>query len=187
LLTDLSFSANRTLPHGARELRSARADDYNVELREDGAFLGDHANKKAFQAMLDRWRRGIAHIDPLRGIPTEELYKEKQELEKILLRGDPLVAGALIGAIEDFSHSLCEVVERFLKLPAWRDTQRILIGAHSAKGGSASSSSGAPPSCSGTRANRSSFGRSGIIPMPQDSWAASSLRRSGPSQASMES
>jgi hypothetical protein len=128
LLTDLSFSANRTLPHGARELRSARADDYNVELREDGAFLGDHANKKAFQAMLDRWRRGIAHIDPLRGIPTEELYKEKQKLEKILLRGDPLVAGALIGAIEDFSHSLCAVVERFLKLPAWRDTQRILIG-----------------------------------------------------------
>jgi len=36
-----------------RELRSVHVDDYNVELREDGAFLGDRANKKAFQAMLD--------------------------------------------------------------------------------------------------------------------------------------
>ena len=105
-----------------------RIDDYNVELRDDGAFLGDRANKKAFQAILDRWRRALGEADPLRDLPTQELYKQKQELEKILLHGDPVAAGVLIGAIEEFSHSLCEVVARFLKLPAWRDTRRIVIG-----------------------------------------------------------
>ncbi len=125
---DLSPSPTRTLPHGARELRSVHVDDYNVELREDGAFLGDRANKKAFQAMLDRWRQKLGEADPLRDVSTQKLYKQKQELEKILLHGDPVAAGVLIGAIEEFSHSLTEVVERFLQLPAWRSTPRIVIG-----------------------------------------------------------
>ncbi|HEX9323046.1 MAG TPA: ROK family protein [Xanthobacteraceae bacterium] len=126
--TDLSSPPNLTLSHGAHELRCVHIDDYNVELRDDGAFLGDRANKKAFQAILDRWRQGLGEADPLRDMPTQELYKQKPELEKILLRGDPVAAGMLIGAIEEFSHSLCHVVERFLELPAWRDTQRIVIG-----------------------------------------------------------
>jgi len=125
---DLSPSPTRTLPHGARELRSVHVDDYNVELREDGAFLGDRANKKAFQAILDRWRQKLGDADPLRDVSTQKLYKQKRELEKILLHGDPVAAGVLIGAIEEFSHSLTEVVERFLQLPAWRSTQRIVIG-----------------------------------------------------------
>ncbi len=125
---DSPISPHRTLPHGARELRCAHLDDYNVELREDGAFLGDRANKKAFQAMLERWRRALGEADPLRGISTPELYKQKQELEKILLHGDPAAAGVLFGAIEDFSHSLCDVVACFLKQPAWRGTRRIVIG-----------------------------------------------------------
>jgi hypothetical protein len=128
LTADLSPSPIRTLPHGARELRSVHVDDYNVELREAGGFLGDRANKKAFQAMLDRWRRKLGEADPLRDVSTQELYKQKRELEKILLHGDPAAAGVLLGAIEEFSRSLAEVVERFLKLPGWRDTQRIVIG-----------------------------------------------------------
>jgi hypothetical protein len=128
LPTDLSPSLVRTLPHGALELRSIHVDDYNVELRDDGGFLGDRANKKAFQAMLDRWRRELGDADPLRGVSTQELYKQKPELEKILLCGDPMAAGVLLGAIEEFSHSLAHVVDRFLELPAWRDTQRIVIG-----------------------------------------------------------
>src|ERR1051326_8720032 len=127
-LPDLSASPVRTLRNGARELRSVLVDDCNVELRDDGGFLGDRANKKTFQAMLDRWRAGLGEADPLRDLPTQELYKEKQQLEKILLGGDPLAAGLLIGAIEDFSRALSEVVERFLALPAWRDAQRIVIG-----------------------------------------------------------
>jgi ROK family len=128
LSADLSPSPTLTLPHGARELRSVHVDDYNVELRENGAFLGDRANKKAFQAILDRWREALGEADPLRDVPTQELYKQKPELEEILMRGDPVAAGLLIGAMEDFSHSLTEVVERFLQLPAWRKTQRIVIG-----------------------------------------------------------
>jgi hypothetical protein len=64
----------------------------------------------------------------LRGVPTKELYKEKRKLEKILLHGDPVAAGVLLGAIEGFSHSLRKVVEHFLALQAWRDTERIAIG-----------------------------------------------------------
>src|SRR5436190_960541 len=128
LPADPSPSTTRTLPHGARELRCARLDDYNVELGEDGGFLGDRANKKAFQALFDRWREALGDADPLRDVPTEDLYKEKQELEKILMRGHPVAAGALLGAIEEFSHSLAAVIQRFLKLPDWRDTQRIVIG-----------------------------------------------------------
>jgi hypothetical protein len=128
LPADVVPSPVHTIPHGARELRSVHVDDYNVELRENGGFLGDRANKKAFQAILDRWREGLAKADPLRGVPTQELYKQKRELEKILTHGDPVAAGILIGAIEDFSHSLTEVVERFLDLPAWRETQRIVVG-----------------------------------------------------------
>jgi hypothetical protein len=128
LPADLLPSPTHNLPRGARELRSVHVDDYNVELRENGSFLGDRANKKAFQATMDRGRRTLGEADPLREIPTQELYKQKPELEKILLRGDPLAAGVLIGAIEEFSQSLCGVVERFLQLPAWRHTQRIVIG-----------------------------------------------------------
>ena len=126
---DLSSSSSQSAPsHGAGELRSVHVDDYNVELREDGAFLGDRANKKAFQAILDRWRQKLGDADPLRDVSTQKLYKQKRELEKILLHGDPVAAGVLIGAIEEFSHSLTQVVERFLQLPAWRDTRRIVIG-----------------------------------------------------------
>jgi len=71
LPAELSPSPPRILPHGTRELRCARLDDYNVELREDGGFLGDRANKKAFQAMLDRWREGLGESDPLRDLPTQ--------------------------------------------------------------------------------------------------------------------
>ena len=128
MLETSALSTELALPHGARELRSTHVDDYNVELREDGGFLGDRANKKAFPAMLDRWREALGDADPLRDVPTDEIYKEKRELQEILLRGDPLAAGVLLGAIEEFSHTLCEVVGRFLKLPAWRDTQRIVVG-----------------------------------------------------------
>ena len=125
---DLSLPLLRALTHGARELRSVHVDDYNVELRDNGEFLGDRANKKTFQALLDRWRARLGDADPLRDVSTQELYKQKPALQKILLEGDPLAAGVLLGAIEDFSHSLCEVIARFLKLSAWRDTQRIVIG-----------------------------------------------------------
>jgi len=125
---DLSLSLPHTLTHGARELRSLHVDDYNVELRDNGEFLGDRANKKAFQAVLDRWRATLGGADPLRDVSTQEIYQQKPALEKILLQGDPLAGGVLLGAIEDFSHSLCEVVARLLELSAWRDVQRIVVG-----------------------------------------------------------
>src|SRR5262249_654047 len=113
---DLSLSLPHTLTHGARELRSVHVDDYNVELRDNGEFLGDRANKKAFQAVLDRWRATLGGAYPLRDVSTQEIYQQKPALEKILLQGDPLAGGVLLGAIEDFSYSLCEVVARLLEL-----------------------------------------------------------------------
>jgi hypothetical protein len=32
------------------------------------------------------------------------------------------------GAIEDFAHELAGVIRRFLKLKAWRRTERIAVG-----------------------------------------------------------
>ena len=120
-------SPHQALAHGTRELRGIHVDDYNVELRDNGAFVGDRANKKSFQTILERWRQGLGNADPL-NVPTNKLYSDKQQLENILMRGDPMGAGVLLGAIEEFSESLRDVIERFLKLPAWHDTERIVIG-----------------------------------------------------------
>ncbi len=41
------------LIHGASNLPSVTVDDYNLELRDGDGFLGDRANKFAFQEKLD--------------------------------------------------------------------------------------------------------------------------------------
>jgi hypothetical protein len=42
--------------------------------------------------------------------------------------GDPEAAGVVQSAIEDFAQELALVIRRFLKLKAWRDTERIVVG-----------------------------------------------------------
>ena len=57
---------------------------------------------------------------------TDEL--STAELDSFLLEGEPEVAGIIQGAIEDFSQELALVIQRFLKLKEWKNTERIVIG-----------------------------------------------------------
>ena len=118
------------IQHGSRELRCVIVDSYNIELREGESFLGDRANKRVFKSMLDHWRRRLRRDggDPLNGRPTEELYKQKKELERILISGDPEAAGILIGSMEQFAGELAAVAARLLETPEWRGTQCIAVG-----------------------------------------------------------
>jgi hypothetical protein len=117
-------------PSSMAVVRSVIVDSYNIELRKGESFLGDRANKRVFQAMVDEWRLRLCRDggDPLDHRPTEELYKDKKELERVLVSGDPEAAGVLIGSIEQFAGELAAVGARLLETPEWRDTQCIAIG-----------------------------------------------------------
>ncbi len=122
----------KTLPavaaHGAARLPSVEVDSYNVELKDDEGFLGDRASKGAFTDIVDNWRKALrkAGSDPFGDIPTEDL--SKKQFDELLTKGDHEAAGLVHGAIEDFSQELALVIRRFLKLKAWADTERIVIG-----------------------------------------------------------
>ena len=52
----------------------------------------------------------------------------KKALDKMLLEGDPEAAGLVHGAIEGFAVELATVTGRFLRLKAWKEVQRIVVG-----------------------------------------------------------
>jgi predicted NBD/HSP70 family sugar kinase len=121
-----------TLPtvatHGAARLPSVDVDSYNVELKDDEGLLGDRANKSAFIAILERWRKPLrkAGDDPFGDKASEDI--SRKELDALLAEGDLEAAGVVQGAIEDFAQELALVIRRFLKLKAWHDTERIVVG-----------------------------------------------------------
>jgi hypothetical protein len=49
-------------------------------------------------------------------------------MDALLYEGDRESAGVIHGAIEDFANELAFVIRRFLKVQAWRDTERISVG-----------------------------------------------------------
>jgi ROK family len=114
--------------HGAARLPLVEVDSYNVELKDDEGFLGDRASKGAFRDIIENWRKPLrkAGKDPFGDEPSEEL--SKKTLDSLLTEGDVEAAGILQGAIEDFAQELALVIRRFLKLKAWRDTERIVVG-----------------------------------------------------------
>jgi hypothetical protein len=121
-----------TLPqiaaNGARRLPSVEVDSYNVEIEDDEGFLGDRASKGAFRDIIENWREPLrkAGEDPLGDVPSEDLTKK--QLDGLLAQGEVEAAGLVQTAIEDFSQNLALVIGRFLKLKAWRDTERLAIG-----------------------------------------------------------
>ncbi len=115
--------------HGAPRLTAVTVDTYNEELRDAEGFVGDRASNRAFRAILEDWRerlRKTAGEDPLGEIPSDEISKKK--LDKLLLEGDPEAAGVVHAAIEEFATELATVTRRFLRLKAWKDTERIVVG-----------------------------------------------------------
>jgi hypothetical protein len=121
---------NMRIEHGARELRSVIVDSYNIELRDGENFLGDRVNKRVFKAIMEHWRDRLRRTerDPLDGKLTEDIYKDKKELERILVSGDAEAAGVLIGAMEEFANELSTVIRRLLQTAEWGGTHCIAIG-----------------------------------------------------------
>src|SRR5262245_52249561 len=127
-MTDQSTTAPSVATHGAPSLPEVEVDSYNLELKDDEGLLGDRANKGAFRAILERWRKPLrkAGDDPFGDEGSEDISRKK--LDALLEEGDPEAAGVVQGAIEDFAQELALVIRRFLKLKAWRDIERIVVG-----------------------------------------------------------
>jgi predicted NBD/HSP70 family sugar kinase len=123
-----SYTIPTIAVHGASHLPSVDVGSYNVELRDDEGFLGDRACKAAFRAIIENWRKPLRKSgrDPFGDQASDEISKKK--LDDVLVSGDPEAAGILQGAIEDFAQELAIIIRRFLRLRAWRNTERIVIG-----------------------------------------------------------
>lgn len=114
--------------HGAAKLPSVEVDSYNIELKDEDGFLGDRASKRAFQDILERWRKPLRKEgdDPFGKAASEDI--SKSQLSNIL-QGDDAVAAAVVhSAIEEFAQELAYVIRRFLKTKAWTNTERIIVG-----------------------------------------------------------
>jgi hypothetical protein len=91
-------------------------------------FIGDRASKGAFRHLIEQIRKTLRKSgdDPLGDADTDEL--SKSELDNLLLQGEPEAAGIIHAAIEEFSQEFALVIQRYLKLKEWRNTERIVIG-----------------------------------------------------------
>ena len=109
-------------------LPAVTVDTYNEELRDEDGFVGDRASGRAFRAILEDWRDKLRAQgdDPFGDIPTQEISKSK--LDKVLAADDPLAAGLVHTAVEEYAVELATVVRRFLRLEDWHDTERIVVG-----------------------------------------------------------
>jgi hypothetical protein len=116
------------LAHGTTRLPSVIVENYNVEVKDEDGFVGDRANKGAFRDLLAKWRDVMSKggNDPFGDQDTEAIAKRR--LEELLVKGDPEAAGIVQSAIEEFAQELAAVIRRFLKLKAWRDTERLVVG-----------------------------------------------------------
>jgi hypothetical protein len=126
--------ANRTpvIPtlaaHGASRLPAVEVVSYNVEIKDDEGFVGDRASKDAFRAFIDNWRKPLRDLshDPFGDEPSSALTKKR--LDTLLNGGDREAAGVIHGAIESFAQELALVTRRFLKLKAWKEVERLIVG-----------------------------------------------------------
>jgi len=133
--------------HGAAVLPSVTVDGYNAELRSKGGMLGDRASNRAFRAILEDGRASLRRrgADPLGEEPSADI--SKKAIDKALVDGPPEAGGLVLGAVEEFAQELALIVRRFLRLKAWRGTERIAVG-----GG-----------MSGSRVGVLAIGRAGVL------------------------
>ena len=116
------------LAHGGRVLPAVTVDTYNEELRDEDGFVGDRASGRAFRAILEDWR------EKLRGTGRGSLRRHADpgdfqvEARQDAGGGDPLAAGLVHSAVEEYAVELATVVRRFLRLKEWQGTERIVVG-----------------------------------------------------------
>ena len=128
-MSDKAGDTLQVFAHAARTLPAVTVDTYNEELQEADGFVGDRASGRAFRKILDEYRGKLENAgfeDPFGEVATREISKSK--LDKILMGREPLAAGLVHSAIEEFGKELADVIKAFTSLAAWEGTERILIG-----------------------------------------------------------
>ena len=128
MLTQAAATSLGLAGHGAGQLTAVHIDAYNAELQDDDGFIGDRASGRAFRATLEDGRERVRqdNEDPLGKIDSAEIGKKK--LDRLILEGDPLAAGVVLGTIEDYAQEFATVIRRIMRLKEWRGTQRIVVG-----------------------------------------------------------
>jgi predicted NBD/HSP70 family sugar kinase len=127
--SELELAAHLPFPsHGSPMLPGVEVESYNVELRKKRRFVGDRANKKAFAALVEKWRKIVESKsdEKLRDLSLKKLSRKK--LERILTQGDPEAAAVVQAAIDDFAKRIVDVIERYLELDDWKKTELIFVG-----------------------------------------------------------
>ena len=114
--------------HGSGRLTAVHIDTYNAELRDKDGFIGDRASGRAFRAILESGRERVRQDDddPIGDVPSASISKKK--LDRLILDGDPMAAGVVLGTIEEFAQEFATVIGRIMRLKEWKDTQRIVVG-----------------------------------------------------------
>lgn len=126
------MSAKKEVPsflvHGASRLPHIQIDAYNAELSDGRGFVGDRASGTAFRRILESIRKQVrsSEDDPIGEVESAEI--SKRILDRLLIDGQSEAAGIVLGAVEEFAHELAEVIRRFLRLKAWKNTERIVVG-----------------------------------------------------------
>jgi hypothetical protein len=106
--------------HGASLLPRVRVDSHGVEIQDEKDSSVIAKTSACFQDRLKEWRerlRGSRAL--LDGVPTSKLYKDKRDLQEVLIAGEAEPAELLIGAIEDFAQDL-KVFHRLLEVEGWQ-------------------------------------------------------------------
>src|SRR5436190_20408705 len=127
-MADEPLTTTGIAAHGACRLPSVEVDSFNIELKDEEGFLGDRANKGAFQETLEKWRKPLRKSgkDPLGKELSEEI--SKKELDAILAGDDAEASAVVHSAIEDFAQELVHITRRFRRTKAWVKTERIVVG-----------------------------------------------------------
>lgn len=114
--------------HGSLRLPKVDILSYNIELKDNGGFLGDRASKKALAGILDKARKPLIKEgrDPFGERASSEIGKK--ELDKALEKGDAETAGLIHTVVEEFSQEFAFVVRRLLKDKSWQGVERIAVG-----------------------------------------------------------
>ena len=114
--------------HGALRLPTARVDSYNLDITYEGKRLAACTNKRALKAAVEKWRRAARHSgsDPFG--KRDSMKMTKKELDAALSSEDCQARCIVLGAVEDFAGSLAMLTERILLVPAWQNTERIVVG-----------------------------------------------------------
>jgi ROK family len=114
--------------HGSGRLTEVDVDDYNAETSDKEGFVGDRASGRAFRAILEAAREQVRKLDedPIGEVASTEI--SKKQLDRLLVDGDAEAAGLVLGTIEEFATEFAGVIRHFMKLKAWKGTERIVVG-----------------------------------------------------------